>query len=541
MTNKFFTNISNFKYNLTTALYLSLIFLIAEQLFRLSHPLLTFNLDFHKITVQFAITFIASLLVSKRAIYSIFAFISFLMLMQFLHFNYYATWIFPLEYILAFTKFTETLATFSTVLEITIIPLLIIIPMSFLVLLTLKRMNSKRIILPYLSYILILFLIFLPIRVYLKENSKKGARPNIEVSTVVNAIETLGFLFGRIIPQRIVGNSDSAQAVVQTPNIKRNTPDVNVVVIMGESLTHTMMSLYGLNDITTPRLDELSKDTAFTKQIAFTSGIVTDVALPSFFNMLYQPDSTEQILSMNTCLFKMAKDNGFETYLYSAQSRIGLAYIKSYMCLNSVEHYLDGTHDTNEMKKNALDQVLLDRLDLVDFTKPSFIVLHQIGSHSPYGLRYPKIFNKFKSTGDRYDHGAYKNSILYTDYIIAEIIEKLKEKTDKPTYVFFTSDHGEGTDEHAGHGNLKLASNFEVPFILYCINDTQGYSPNSLKQKYTSHYEISQLVAERLGYDITNMKQDKQKHYICGKDLSGVAGCLNIQMKGDIILEQKIK
>jgi len=37
------------------------------------------------------------------------------------------------------------------------------------------------------------------------------------------------------------------------------------------------------------------------------------------------------------------------------------------------------------------------------------------------------------------------------------------------------------------------------------------------------------------------MKQDKQKHYICGKDLSGVAGCLNIQMKGDIILEQKIK
>lgn len=541
MINNFLTYFINLKYNLTTATYLSIVFLAAEQLFRLSHSLLTFNLDFHKISVQFAITFIASLLVSKRAIYSIFIFISFLMLMQFLHFNYYATWIFPLEYILVFTKFTETLSTFSTVLEITLIPLLIISIMSLFIFFILKKMNDKRVTIPYLSFILILFLAFLPLRVYIKENSKKGARPNIEVSTMVNGIETLGFLFGRIIPQKISGNSDLTQEVKPTPKIIMDSPDVNIVVIMGESLTHSMMSLYGAKDNTTPRLDALSKDTGFTKQIAFTSGIVTDVALPSFFNMLYQPDSREQILSTNTCLFKMAKDNGFETYFYSAQSRIGLAYIKSYMCFNSVEHYLDGTHDTKKKKQNALDQVLLDRLELVDFTKPSFIVLHQIGSHSPYGLRYPESFKKFKSTGNRYDHGAYKNSILYTDYIVSEIIKRLKEKTDKLTYVFFTSDHGEGTDEHAGHGNLKLASNFEVPFILYRINDTQGYSPNSLKQKYTSHYEISKLVADRLGYDISSMKQDKQKHYICGKDLSGVAGCLNIQMKGDIILEQKIK
>lgn len=533
--------INNLKYNVLTAIYLSLIFLIAEQIFRLCHPLLMFNLDSHKVVVQFSIAFIASFLVSRRAIYYIFSFILFLMFMQFLHFNYYATWIFPLEYILFFTKFTETLTTFSSVLEITIIPILIIIPMSLLVFLTLKSMNKKRVSIPYLSLLLILFLIFIPLRVYLKDSSKKGARPNIEVSTVVNSINTLGFLFGRIIPQKISGDSFLSQKIQATPPIVIKTPNVNIVVIMGESLTHSMMSLYGYKENTTPRLNALSKDASFTKQIAFTSGIVTDVALPSFFNMLYQPDSTQQILSTNTCLFKMAKDNGFETYFYSAQSRIGLAYIKSYMCLNSVEHYLDGTHTTGEMKKNSLDGVLLERLDNVDFTKPSFVVLHQIGSHSPYGLRYPAEFNKFESDEGKYDRGAYKNSILYTDYIVTEIIDKLKEKTDKPTYVFFTSDHGEGIGAHSGHGNLKLKSNFEVPFILYLINDTKGYSPESLKKKYTSHYEIAQLVADRLGYDVSQMKSDTRKHYICGKDLSGVAGCLNIVMKGDIILEQKIK
>lgn len=541
MIDKFYNIIIRLKYNLKFSLYLSVIFLVAEQLFRLSHPLLTFNLDFHKFTVQFAISFIALLLVSRRAIYGIFSFILFLMLMQFLHFNYYGTWIFPLEYILAFTKFTETIATFSTVLEITIVPLLIITPLAFLTFYILKKMDEKRVSIPYLSLVLILFLLFIPLRVYVKESSKKGARPNIEVSTIVNGVETLGFLFGRIIPQKISGESKLGQAVHPTPPVKKKTPDVNVVVIMGESLTHSMMSLYGAKDKTTPLLDKMSKEPEFFKQIAFTSGIVTDVALPSFFNILYKPDSTEQILSANTCLFKMAKENGFETYFYSAQSRIGLAYIKSYMCLNSVEHYLDGTHETQEKKKNALDGVLVERLDLIDFSKPSFIVLHQIGSHSPYGLRYPQSFAKFKSSGDRYDHGAYKNSILYTDYILSEIIKKLKLKTDRPTYVFFTSDHGEGTDNHAGHGNLKLTSNFEVPFILYIINDKEKYVSSTLKQKYTSHYEIAKLVADRLGYDMSSMKNDTNVHYVCGKDLSGIAGCLNIVLKGDKILEQKIK
>lgn len=541
MIDKFYNIFIKLKYNLKFSLYLSAIFLVAEQLFRLSHPLLTFNFDFHKFTVQFAISFIALLLVSKRAIYGIFSFVLFLMLMQFLHFNYYGTWIFPLEYILAFTKFTETIATFSTVLEITIVPLIIIIPLAFSTFYILKKIDEKRLTIPYLSLVLILFLIFIPLRVYVKESSKKGARPNIEVSTVVNGVETLGFLFGRIIPQKISGKSRLGQAVTPTPPIKKETPDVNVVVIMGESLTHSMMSLYGAKDKTTPLLDKMSKEPEFFKQIAFTSGIVTDVALPSFFNILYKPDSTEQILSANTCLFKMARENGFETYFYSAQSRVGLAYIKSYMCLSSVEHYLDGTHETHEKKKNALDAVLVDRLDLVDFSKSSFIVLHQIGSHSPYGLRYPKSFAKFKSSGDRYDHGAYKNSILYTDYILSEIIKKLKTKTDRPTYLFFTSDHGEGTDKHAGHGNLKLTSNFEVPFVLYKINDKEEYRPTSLDDKYTSHYEIAKLIAERLGYDISNMKEDKSVYYVCGKDLSGIAGCLKIQIRGDKILERKIK
>ena len=542
MKSKILVFFSKIKYNLFTASYLSLVFIIAEQIFRLSHPLLTFNLDFHKFIVQFAISFIAILLVSKRAIYGIFIFISIFMFMQFLHFNYYGTWIFPLEYLLLFTKFTETLDTFTTVLDITVVPIVIIVPMSFLIYIILKNLNDKRVKVPYLSIVLILFLVFIPLRVYVKEKSKKGARPNIEVSTIVNGIDTMGYFFGRIAPQKLFGNSQLSQNIVATPNVNKEKPDANVVVIMGESLTHSLMSLYGAKDVTTPYLDELNKDENFLKQVAFTSGIVTDVALPSFFNILYEPDSTEQIISTNTCLFKMAKNNGFETYFYSAQSQIGLAYIKSYICLNSIDNYLDGTNETGEMKENAIDDILVQRLDNIDFNKSNFIVLHQIGSHSPYELRYPKEFAKFKSNKeDKYDRNSYKNSILYTDYIVNEIIEKLKEKTDKPTYVFFTSDHGEGVKKHSGHGNLKLASNYEVPYFMYTLNIDNKFKKDSNSSKYTSHYEIAKVVAQTLGYDTSSFKNSKDKYVICGKDLCGVAGYLELDVVNNEIVKKRIK
>lgn len=530
------------KNNFIAAILFTLIFLSAEQLFRVSNPLLSFNLDIHKIGVQFAISFIMLLLFNKKVIQGILAFILFFMYMQFLHFNYYGTWIFPLEYILFFTKFIETIETFSTVLDITIVPTLIMLPTTFLLFFIFSKVSDNRVKIPYLGVVLALFLLFIPLRVFVKDTSKKGARPNIEVLAIVNTMETMGYLFGRIIPQKISGKSTLSKRTFSTPDIIQKSPDINVVVVMGESLTYSKMSLFGGDKKTTPYLDGLAQEKNFFKQIAFTSGVVTDVALPSFFNILYEPDSTPQILTTNTCLFKMAKENGFETYFYSAQSQIGLAYIKSYICLNSIDHYLDGTDVTNELKQNALDEVLVDRLNSIDLEKSNFIVLHQIGSHSPYTLRYPKEFEKFKTNKeDKYDQNAYLNSILYTDYVLSEIVKTLQRKSKKPTYLFFTSDHGEGIGEHRGHGNLKLPSNYEVPFVMYTLNADNKYALSQKDKKYTSHYEIAREVASTLGYDVSSMKRAQNKHVVCGKDLCGVAGYLELEMRDNIVASKHLK
>jgi len=236
--------IDKLKYNVVYALYIGIVLLSGEQLFRYIHPLLTFNLSLHNFFVYYGISFISILIANKKTIKGIYVFILLLTLFEYLHFNYYATWIFPLEYILFFTKFSETLETFITVLNITLIPLLLVILMSIVIYYLLRNLRDERVKIPYLSYILVICLIFIPARVFFKEKSKKGARPNIEVVSIVNGVKTMGYLFGKIIPQKIFGGSDLAKKTFATPPIQKSAPDVNVVVIVGESLAYSSMSLY---------------------------------------------------------------------------------------------------------------------------------------------------------------------------------------------------------------------------------------------------------------------------------------------------------
>lgn len=58
-------------------------------------------------------------------------------------------------------------------------------------------------------------------------------------------------------------------------------------------------------------------------------------------------------------MFKMASENGFDTYFYSAQSQDQLAQLKSYLCPKYINHYTDGTAVTHDVDTPALDEFLL--------------------------------------------------------------------------------------------------------------------------------------------------------------------------------------
>ena len=87
------------------------------------------------------------------------------------------------------------------------------------------------------------------------------------------------------------------------------------------------------------------------------------------------------------------------------------------------------------------------------------IVLHQMGNHGPaYYKRYPKAFERFTPVCRTNDLGsctseeinnAYDNAILYTDYVLAKVIELLKANDDRfETAMLYVSDHGESLGEY---------------------------------------------------------------------------------------------
>ncbi|MDX1361979.1 MAG: phosphoethanolamine--lipid A transferase, partial [Pseudoalteromonas tetraodonis] len=90
------------------------------------------------------------------------------------------------------------------------------------------------------------------------------------------------------------------------------------------------------------------------------------------------------------------------------------------------------------------------------------IVLHMMGSHGPtYFKRYPEKFKQFSPTCDRSDIqncsaeelvNTYDNTIAYSDFINAQVIEQLKAlpaNIDKQ--LLYVSDHGESLGENGAY------------------------------------------------------------------------------------------
>ncbi|HHQ4500705.1 TPA: MCR-3-related phosphoethanolamine--lipid A transferase [Aeromonas hydrophila] len=107
-------------------------------------------------------------------------------------------------------------------------------------------------------------------------------------------------------------------------------------------------------------------------------------------------------------------------------------------------------------KNTCYDEVVLQDLDseIAQMKGDKLVGFHLIGSHGPtYYKRYPDAHRQFTPDCSRSDienctdeelTNTYDNTIRYTDFVIAEMIAKLKTYEDKyNTALLYVSDHGE--------------------------------------------------------------------------------------------------
>jgi lipid A ethanolaminephosphotransferase len=168
----------------------------------------------------------------------------------------------------------------------------------------------------------------------------------------------------------------------------------------------------------------------------------------------------------------------------------------------------------------CFDEVMLRGLqDYFDKLKnDTVIILHQKGSHGPaYYKRHPASFKVFmpECTNDQVQDcpqadivNAYDNTILYTDYFLAEVIKLLKTNIGKyNTAMLYMSDHGEslGEDGIYLHGlpySFAPEGQTHIPFIMWLskdFSDSFGLDTECVKRQRNTAYSHDNLFHSVLG------------------------------------------
>lgn len=250
-----------------------------------------------------------------------------------------------------------------------------------------------------------------------------------------------------------------------------------VVFVLGETARSQNYQLNGYNRPTnsyTKALDVISF------QNVSSCGTATAVSVPCMFSSFTRDNYSRQ-----------AADNQDNFLDILKRAQVGLFWIENDGGDKNVAKNIDKIEiDRSRVDELCNGQTCYDMAMLENFEKNidkmqgnRMLLMHLIGSHGPtYFQRYPQDKKVFQPDCPRADIenctvdqiiNTYDNTILYTDYVIAQTIEKLKTLEDKyNTALIYISDHGESLGENGLflHGmpyGLAPEYQTQVPMIFW--------------------------------------------------------------------------
>ncbi|MDR1335684.1 MAG: phosphoethanolamine transferase [Tannerella sp.] len=242
------------------------------------------------------------------------------------------------------------------------------------------------------------------------------------------------------------------------------------VVVIGESARYGNFSINGYGRKTSPQLEKI-KDLLTYSDVYATSN-VTEFALPLLLSRA-TPLHFEKAYREKT-FADAFREAGFHTGWVANQSGYH-PYVKRIAKDIDRACFPSDEFETLENYDNKL-LPCIDSL-LNENRQKTFLVVHTLGSHFRYNFRYPKLFEKFtpalEGTNDyaivsdknrELFTNTYDNSILYTDYILSEIIGKVASRQGVSA-VLYISDHAENLYDHGQNTVLHGSKTPPVPEI----------------------------------------------------------------------------
>lgn len=220
------------------------------------------------------------------------------------------------------------------------------------------------------------------------------------------------------------------------------------VLVIGESSRYDHWGINGYEKNTSPLLSKRENLISFNNVAA--GGFITEYAIPLLLTGVGADNYDKHYRQKS--IVSVFKEAGFSTYWLTNQVDEG--HIKIHL-QEADKQYLY-ISDFRATKNIHRDMELVETLKKI-LSEPGdkkFIVLHTIGSHYDYSVRYPDAFdilkpsNKtvFSKSADKNFKNvlvnSYDNSILYTDAVVDSVIS-LVSSQNVHSSVTYLSDHGE--------------------------------------------------------------------------------------------------
>ena len=321
----------------------------------------------------------------------------------------------------------------------------------------------------------------------------------------------------------VISNSKNPEAATN-PALQKSRVK-NIILIIGESLQRGHMSLYGYGVKNTPLLEKLEVSGNLIK---FSDTIspygTTNQVLMRLLNFSDYESERKRAWFRNLSIIDMFKLSGYRTFWISNQEAFGAHALsaKSAADRADAESFLSKSnlYETVRIKPDGVLLPLINQAKAGQ-SERNFYVIHLIGSHMDYSLRYPEGFGKFsaadvkaKLTSKQKDVVAYyDNSVLYNDFVINEIF---KIFSGDDSLIVYLSDHGENLYENGrlGHG-MESRFTYEIPLLFIASREflsdhaTLWQRLAAAKDKPFMSDDLAHLLADIIG--VAPLEFDERK------------------------------
>ncbi len=256
------------------------------------------------------------------------------------------------------------------------------------------------------------------------------------------------------------------------------------VLVIGETSRYDHWGVSGYHRATSPYVSKDSTIISFSK--AFASASQTALSVPIMITPAEPENLTQHFQQLS--MLSAFKEVGFHTSWISNQEIVGAGNYRIHM--HAAE--ADTLHFLSPQKgmERPYDAALLPVLEgILKMGGKQLLVVHTYGSHHHFAERYPESFNAFQPAikgktnfGDEHEKiiNAYDNSILYSDYILGQIIKKLKAD-NRMTAMVFMPDHGENLNDNGKglylHSNVHTKATAHVPLLVWLSESYQNKFP----------------------------------------------------------------